>query len=399
MNKGGFIGIADSFIRLLSMTFLSQILALLVFSSFAIGLTFGIKYYLNPDKASLPWRAYCQSEHPTYYALQFPPGHKAIYRTHTDEYEENQVFATLPPSAPELLVPINSSSPIWPFAGHADPPFSSESTELDLVDPVGVFVGVFSTDSARERRMLIRQTYGTHWKSRVSGTEGVRLKFILGLPRPKYENLVQLEMATYGDIVILDIPENMNAGKTHAFFTWAAENATVPDLDWARSRPQPEMKADSHLHAQEPSEHYSSLGRRSFDVKDQSDHLISVMKQQHTMPHIDFEPLKAYHHYKGKLFNSKTGDIEAPAEAASDVKQLNNGGNVSVYAMSIPEESRHYAMQMSSDWAEEDAYPIYRGERKPDYVVKADEDSFIMLGELERRLRASPRKMSYWGCE
>lgn len=43
--------------------------------------------------------------------------------------------------------------------------------------------------------------------------------------------------------------------------------------------------------------------------------------------------------------------------------------------------------------------PVYRGERRPDYIVKADEDSFIVLGELERRLRVAPRRLTYWGCE
>jgi hypothetical protein len=35
---------------------------------------------------------------------------------------------------------------------------------------------------------------------------------------------------------------------------------------------------------------------------------------------------------------------------------------------------------------------------RPDYVVKADDDSFVMLGELEARLRMTPRQMLYWGC-
>lgn len=43
--------------------------------------------------------------------------------------------------------------------------------------------------------------------------------------------------------------------------------------------------------------------------------------------------------------------------------------------------------------------PVYRGEKRPDYIVKADEDSFIVLGELERRLRVSPRRLTYWGCK
>lgn len=32
-----------------------------------------------------------------------------------------------------------------------------------------------------------------------------------------------------------------------------------------------------------------------------------------------------------------------------------------------------------------------------DYVLKADDDTFIMLDELERRLRATPRTMTHWG--
>ena len=34
-----------------------------------------------------------------------------------------------------------------------------------------------------------------------------------------------------------------------------------------------------------------------------------------------------------------------------------------------------------------------------DYVLKADDDTFIFLDELERRLRMAPRTMAYWGCE
>jgi len=43
--------------------------------------------------------------------------------------------------------------------------------------------------------------------------------------------------------------------------------------------------------------------------------------------------------------------------------------------------------------------PVWKGERRPQYVVKADDDSFIMLGELERRLRVAPRNKTYWGCK
>lgn len=92
------------------------------------------------------------------------------------------------------------------------------------------------------------------------------------------------------------MPENMNSGKTHAFFTWAADYASVPDVEY---------------------------------VLDDSDLL------------------------------------DQTSEALDDVR----------------------------------VKAVHKGERKPDYIVKADDDSFIMLGELERRLRVAPRSKAYWGCK
>ena len=92
----------------------------------------------------------------------------------------------------------------------------------------------------------------------------------------------------------------MNSGKTHAFFSWAAENATVPDWEY-------------------PTHPRSSSSESDFPLS----------------------------------YVSEDGSVRPS--------------------------------------------PVWRGERRPDYVVKADEDSFIMLGELERRLRIAPRSKAYWG--
>lgn len=83
----------------------------------------------------------------------------------------------------------------------------------------------------------------------------------------------------YNDVVVLDVEENMNQGKTHAYFKWASENATIP------------------------------------------------------------------------VYYQKEID-----------------GAVGV------------------------------GFKKADYVVKADDDAFLVLSELERHLRISPREKTYWGC-
>jgi hypothetical protein len=91
------------------------------------------------------------------------------------------------------------------------------------------------------------------------------------------------------------MPENMNSGKTHAFFSWAAEHATVPEIEYV-------------------------------------------------------------------LDDSETSEL---AEQLDDAR----------------------------------VKAVVKGDKRPDYVVKADDDSFIMLGELERRLRVAPRSMAYWGCK
>lgn len=92
----------------------------------------------------------------------------------------------------------------------------------------------------------------------------------------------------YDDIVILEVEEGMNEGKTHAYFAWAAQYAEVPDCQYARPG--------------SPSSSYRST--------------VTCL-----------------------------------------------------------------------------------GTRPPDYIVKADDDSFIVLTELERRLRIIPREKAYWGCE
>ncbi|PWN53972.1 hypothetical protein IE53DRAFT_71576 [Violaceomyces palustris] len=227
-------------------------IALVLISSFVASVTMLIIYILNPDKEPLPWRTYCQQQ------------------------------------------------PAFPHAF------------ADALAPVDVFVGVFSIDSAYERRHMIRSTYAAHTvplDPRTGlPTSNVQVKFIIGRPRKAHARRVALEMETFNDIVVLDMEENMNRGKTHAYFTWAAENATVPFL-----RPVADKKAP-----------LSSVG------------------------------------------GGGGGD----------------GGN---HAFEAREQSVGGPMQYEVAW------------KKADYVVKADDDAYIILDELERHLRVAPRQMTYWG--
>lgn len=103
----------------------------------------------------------------------------------------------------------------------------------------------------------------------------------------------------YNDIVILPIPENMNSGKTHSFFSWASLNAWVPPLyPTASDTPLPQFSYSNYT-ATPPS----------------------------LAPH---DPFAAWE-------NIQSGQVRS--------------------------------------WV------------RPDFVVKVDDDSFVMLAELESRLR------------
>lgn len=185
---------------------LTILFTLLLFTAFTISLTHLIIYLCNPDKQPLPWRGYCTIPN----------------------------FSTEPP--PASLGPYDSF-PLAPPNGTFTPQ-SFPPDNLESLSPAGVFVGVFSMDTGIERRMLIRSTYASHPRSRNgagagdggAGTSRTVVRFVMGKPRKEWERRIQLEMETYNDIVVLPIKENMNYGKSQAYFQWAATGAWVPPL-------------------------------------------------------------------------------------------------------------------------------------------------------------------------
>ncbi len=81
-------------------------------------------------------------------------------------------------------------------------------------------------------------------------TSNVQVKFIIGKPRRAHARRVALEKETFNDLVVLDMSENMNRGKTHAYFRWAAENATVPFLravERGQQKQQQQLQQESLL--------------------------------------------------------------------------------------------------------------------------------------------------------
>lgn len=154
---------------------LSQILSLLAFAAFALFTTVTLKHVLNPDKAPLPWRQYCSASQPTVYSLQADGAGPT-----TSFFGDSNALS---------LAPMTPSHPHWPYQSSEAP---SIAASLEVA-PVGVFVGVFTTDEKVERRNMIRQSYGSHPRSRRLGTEAVKVMFIMGRPRHSYLKAVQLE--------------------------------------------------------------------------------------------------------------------------------------------------------------------------------------------------------------
>ncbi|KAH9950373.1 hypothetical protein B0H21DRAFT_868651 [Amylocystis lapponica] len=203
------------------------LLALVLLTAFGVSLTFLLIYILNPDKEPLPWRGYC-----------------TIPR-----------FAADPPS---LFLPPTASFP-YPLP--------------DDFEPQGVLLGVFSVDNAVERRMLVRSTWASHNRSRNGagagddgvGTSRTVVRFILGQPSQEWTRRIQLEAEMFNDMVILPVRENMNSGKSHEFFAWAAADAWVPPLyfdDFAY--PDGLSYVNATTPAPPPATHDSMFARQDF---------------------------------------------------------------------------------------------------------------------------------------
>ena len=82
---------------------------------------------------------------------------------------------------------------------------------------LSLLVGVLTVASRLEQRVILRTMY-----SKMSRPD-VKLIFVLGItPDSQDLSFVVLEQTLYNDTVVLDEPENMNEGKTLAFFSYAA---------------------------------------------------------------------------------------------------------------------------------------------------------------------------------
>ncbi|CAG8513857.1 25475_t:CDS:2 [Dentiscutata erythropus] len=85
-----------------------------------------------------------------------------------------------------------------------------------------------TVDEKIEVRDLLRRLY-IHNIDALARYLGVKkspvsIRFISGLPRDEYKDKLEEESKMYGDIVILNITENIDEGKTFEYFKWFAKN-------------------------------------------------------------------------------------------------------------------------------------------------------------------------------
>ncbi|KNZ53302.1 hypothetical protein VP01_3286g2 [Puccinia sorghi] len=87
--------------------------------------------------------------------------------------------------------------------------------------PTLIFLGIFTTPAAFEKRNLIR----TLIKSDLPPNALIELKFISGEPQNEnWMELIKAEQSIHHDLVILkDVQDNIDLGKTYHFFKWVTE--------------------------------------------------------------------------------------------------------------------------------------------------------------------------------
>ncbi|CAG8798415.1 31656_t:CDS:2, partial [Gigaspora margarita] len=91
-----------------------------------------------------------------------------------------------------------------------------------------IFIGIVTIYEKIEIRECLRKLY-THNNVALARYLGVKespvtIRFIMGLAKDEYKDKLEEESKMYGDIVILNITENMNEGKTFEYFNWFAKH-------------------------------------------------------------------------------------------------------------------------------------------------------------------------------
>src|SRR5581483_6493921 len=97
---------------------------------------------------------------------------------------------------------------------------------------IRIFIGIWSVEDKYELRHIIRTLYSKQKQNLIG--DNVDFKFILGTPTDdEWKLRLTAENDTYGDLVILDIEENMNNGKAYYYWKWVEEQIDTTQYDYA----------------------------------------------------------------------------------------------------------------------------------------------------------------------
>lgn len=154
-------------------------------------------------------------------------------------------------------------------------------------------------------------------------------------------------LSVYNDIVILPISENMNSGKTHTFFSWAAINAWVPPIytNWTVVPPQfsysnitgspPPLAPHDSFHAWQDrhSGKLKSWVRPDFVVKVDDDSFVMLAELEsrlrlelHAKPKFHHEPSAAFSSTSRMEISSMSNNLTITAEKSRYLHLLGPAG-------------------------------------------------------------------------
>ncbi|KAI7945195.1 hypothetical protein MJO28_010890 [Puccinia striiformis f. sp. tritici] len=160
--------------------------------------------------------------------------------------------------------------------------FSCQSTS-----PTLIFLAIFTTPSGFEKRNLIR----TLIKSDLPPNSLIELKFISGQPENEnWTELLKIEQSLHHDLVVLkDLEDNIDRGKTFEFFKWIAQrekrrqdiitsDSSLPTshqfLDEAALDGWPESSSDSSVDDRDPRK--VAYGKPKFVIKSDDDTFLVI---------------------------------------------------------------------------------------------------------------------------
>jgi hypothetical protein len=118
---------------------------------------------------------------------------------------------------PGVLCPRRAATDVT-VAAPREPELTTDVAVAAPREPeLSLLIGVLTMPARRERRDIVRLAYELQPRA-IGARVDVRFVFC-NVTDPVDAVLVALEIKRHGDIVVLDCAENMNDGKTHAYFS------------------------------------------------------------------------------------------------------------------------------------------------------------------------------------